>query len=100
VQPLFAKVRIEGLRDYGAALSPFNAFQIIQGLETLAVRVKTQRKWIGFSSMVRKSKQVAWVNYPSLESSKYYDLAQHYFERSKWIVNFGLKEDLKLLKSG
>jgi hypothetical protein len=57
VQPAFiAKVRIEGLRDYGAALSPFNAFQIIQGLETLAVRVKTQRKWIGFSSMVRKSR--------------------------------------------
>jgi O-acetylhomoserine (thiol)-lyase len=38
--PLFAKVRIEGLRDYGAALSPFNAFQIIQGLETLPIRVQ------------------------------------------------------------
>jgi O-acetylhomoserine (thiol)-lyase len=35
-----AKVRIEGLRDYGAALSPFNAFQIIQGLETLPIRVQ------------------------------------------------------------
>ena len=88
-----AKVRIEGLRDYGAALSPFNAFQIIQGLETLPIRIKKHSenalelaKWLEFQE------EVAWVNYPGLKSSKYYILVQEYLQKGQsGVLTFGLK---------
>ena len=88
-----AKVRIEGLRDYGAALSPFNAFQIIQGLETLPIRIKRHSenalelaKWLEFQE------EVAWVNYPGLKSSKYYILVQEYLQKGQsGVLTFGLK---------
>ena len=88
-----AKVRIEGLRDLGAALSPFNAFQIIQGLETLAIRIKKHSEnALELAKWLQKRPEVAWVNYPGLISSKYYDLAQEYLpEGQSGIVTFGLK---------
>lgn len=88
-----AKVRIEGLRDLGASLSPFNAFQIIQGLETLAIRIKKHSKnALELAKWLQKRPEVAWVNYPGLISSKYYDLAQQYLpEGQSGIVTFGLK---------
>jgi len=88
-----AKVRIEGLRDYGAALSPFNAFQIIQGLETLAVRVQRHSEnGLALAQWLEQQEQVAWVNYPGLKSSKYYDLAQEYLPKGQnGLVTFGLK---------
>lgn len=88
-----AKVRIEGLRDLGASLSPFNAFQIIQGLETLAIRIKKHSEnALELSKWLQKRPEVAWVNYPGLISSKYYELAQHYLpEGQSGIVTFGLK---------
>lgn len=88
-----AKVRIEGLRDLGAALSPFNAFQIIQGLETLAIRIKKHSEnALELAKWLQKRPEVAWVNYPGLISSKYYDLAQQYLpEGQSGIVTFGLK---------
>jgi O-acetylhomoserine (thiol)-lyase len=56
-----------GLRDYGAALSPFNAFQIIQGLETLAVRVRnTAKNGLALAQWLESQEQVA-LNYPGLE---------------------------------
>lgn len=87
-----AKVRIEGLRDYGGALSPFNAFQIIQGLETLELRIKkhstnalTLAKWL------QEQPEVLWVNYPGLETSKYKNLARKYLPNGQsGIVTFGL----------
>lgn len=87
------KVRIEGLRDLGAALSPFNAFQIIQGLETLAIRIKKHSEnALELAKWLQKRTEVAWVNYPGLISSKYYDLAQQYLpEGQSGIVTFGLK---------
>jgi O-acetylhomoserine (thiol)-lyase len=78
---LYSKVRIEGLRDYGAALS-FNAFQIIQGLETLSIRVKNTVKRISFSTMVRVAGEVA-CKLSRLKSSKYYDLAQEYLPKGQ-----------------
>ena len=70
------KLILEGLRDFGGALSPTNAFNIIQGLETLSVRIKQHSenalvlaKWLGIQE------EVAWVNYPGLKSSKYKSLA-------------------------
>lgn len=88
-----AKVRIEGLRDYGAALSPFNAFQIIQGLETLSIRVqKHSENGLALAQWLESQEQVAWVNYPGLKSSKYYDLAQEYLPKGQnGLVTFGLK---------
>ncbi|MEB3399368.1 O-acetylhomoserine aminocarboxypropyltransferase/cysteine synthase family protein [Flavobacterium psychrophilum] len=88
-----AKVRIEGLRDFGAALSPFNAFQIIQGLETLPIRVqKHSQNALALAQWLENQEDVAWVNYPGLKSSKYYDLAQEYLPKGQnGVVTFGLK---------
>lgn len=95
-----AKVRIEGLRDLGAALSPFNAFQIIQGLETLAIRIKKHSEnALELAKWLQKRPEVAWVNYPGLISSKYYDLAQQYLpEGQSGILTFGLKSGYEAAK--
>ena len=88
-----AKVRIEGLRDFGAALSPFNAFQTIQGLETLQVRIEKHSKNAQqLAEWLQTRNEVAWVNYPGLESGKYKELADIYLPKGKsGIVTFGLK---------
>ncbi len=88
-----AKVRIEGLRDFGAALSPFNAFQTIQGLETLEIRIKKHSEnALKLAQWLEKQEEVAWVNYPGLETSAYKDLADKYLPNGKsGIVTFGLK---------
>ena len=87
-----AKVRIEGLRDFGAALSPFNAFQTIQGLETLEIRIKKHSEnALELAEWLETQEQVAWVNYPGLKSSKYKSLADQYLPNGKsGIVTFGL----------
>lgn len=88
-----AKVRVEGLRDYGAALSPFNAFQIIQGLETLAIRIKRHSEnALALAQWLEFQQEVAWVNYPGLKISKHYVLAQKYLPKGQsGVVTFGLK---------
>jgi len=95
-----AKVRIEGLRDYGAALSPFNAFQIIQGLETLPVRVqKHSENGLALAQWLEKQEAVSWVNYPGLKSSKYYDLAKQYLPKGQnGLLTFGLKGGFEAAK--
>src|SRR6218665_3400557 len=88
-----AKVRIEGLRDFGGALSPFNAFQIIQGLETLPIRIKKHSEnALALAEWLEAHEDVEWVNYPGLKSSKYYELGQKYLPKGQsGIVTFGLK---------
>jgi len=88
-----AKVRIEGLRDFGAALSPFNGFQIVQGLETLSVRMQQHSKAaLEIATWLEQQEEVAWVNYPGLASSKYNSLAKDYLPKGQsGIVTFGLK---------
>ncbi|WP_394775908.1 O-acetylhomoserine aminocarboxypropyltransferase/cysteine synthase family protein [Flavobacterium sp.] len=88
-----AKARIEGLRDFGAALSPFNAFQIIQGLETLPIRIqKHSENALALASWLEQQDEVVWVNYPGLKTNKYYDLAQQYLPKGQsGVVTFGLK---------
>ncbi len=95
-----AKVRIEGLRDYGAALSAFNAFQIIQGLETLEVRInKHSENALAIAKWLQEKEEVAWVNYPGLESSKYLHLAKEYLPKGQsGIVTFGLKAGYEAAK--
>ncbi len=88
-----AKLRIEGLRDYGAAISPFNAFQIIQGLETLPIRIaKHSENALALASWLEQQDIVSWVNYPGLTSSAYYEKAQQYLPKGQsGIVTFGIK---------
>lgn len=95
-----AKVRIEGLRDYGAALSPFNAFQILQGLETLPIRVqKHSENALALAQWLEQQPAVAWVNYPGLSSSKYNHLVKRYLPKGQsGIVTFGLKKGFEAAK--
>ncbi|MCP1995352.1 O-acetylhomoserine aminocarboxypropyltransferase/cysteine synthase family protein [Flavobacterium sp. HSC-61S13] len=88
-----AKIRIEGLRDLGAALSPFNAFQILQGLETLPLRIiKHSENALELATWLEKQEAVAWVNYPGLKSSAYHQLANEYLPKGQsGVVTFGLK---------
>ena len=87
-----AKARIEGLRDFGAALSPFSAFQILQGLETLEIRIqKHSENALKIAKWLQKRDEVAWVNYPGLEESPYYSLAQKYLPNGQsGLVTFGV----------
>lgn len=95
-----AKIRIEGLRDFGAALSPFNAFQTIQGLETLEIRIKKHSKnALAIAQWLQTQEEVAWVNYPGLATSKYKVLADEYLPEGKsGIVTFGLKGGFEAAK--
>jgi O-acetylhomoserine (thiol)-lyase len=95
-----AKVRIEGLRDFGAALSPFNAFQIIQGLETLPIRVQRHsQNALALAQWLEIQDEVAWVNYPGLKTSKYYVIAQEYLPKGQsGVVTFGLKGGFEAAK--
>jgi O-acetylhomoserine (thiol)-lyase len=88
-----AKVRIEGLRDHGAALSPFNAFQILQGLETLEIRLdKHSKNALNLATWLQEQEEVTWVNYPGLKSSKYNSLAKKYLpDGQSGVVTFGVK---------
>lgn len=95
-----AKVRIEGLRDHGAALSPFNAFQIIQGLETLELRIKKHSEnALALAKWLQEQTQVKWVNYPGLENNEYYELAQKYLPKGQsGIVTFGVEGGFEAAK--
>ena len=87
------KLILEGLRDFGGALSPTNAFNIIQGLETLNVRIEQHSKnALELATWLENQEEVAWVNYPGLESSPYKKLADKYLPKGQsGIVTFGVK---------
>lgn len=73
------RARVEGLRDFGPAISPFNSFLFIQGLETLSLRVeRTAQNALEIARWLEQHPKVETVNYPGLESSKYYQLARKY----------------------
>ncbi|PVW17438.1 O-acetylhomoserine aminocarboxypropyltransferase/cysteine synthase family protein [Marixanthomonas spongiae] len=88
-----AKVRIEGLRDFGAALSPYNAFQILQGLETLEIRIKKHSEnTLKLAKWLQDREEVAWVNYPGLSESHYFNLSEKYLPKGQsGLLTFGLK---------
>ena len=96
-----AKVRIEGLRDYGSSLSPFNAFQIIQGLETLELRVKKHSEnALALAKWLQKQDIVSWVNYPGLETSLYKKLSEKYLPKGQsGLVTFGVKGGYEVAKN-
>jgi O-acetylhomoserine (thiol)-lyase len=73
------KARVQGLRDTGACLSPFNAFLILQGAETLHLRMERHSEnALAVARFLQKHPQVEWVNYPGLESSPYYERVKKY----------------------
>lgn len=88
-----AKARIEGLRDHGAALSPFNAFQILQGLETLEIRMKKHSESaLQLAKWLEEQEEVNWVKYPGLKNNTYYELAQEYLPKGQsGVITFGVK---------
>lgn len=96
-----AKVRIEGLRDLGAALSPFNAFQILQGLETLELRIKKHSEnALELAKWLQEQPEVRWVNYPGLESSEYYELAKKYLPTGQsGVLTFGVEGGFESAKT-
>ncbi len=95
------KLILEGLRDFGGALSPTNAFNIIQGLETLEVRIlKHSENALEIAKWLEKQDEVAWVNYPGLESSTYKSLADRYLPKGQsGIVTFGAKGGFEAAKT-
>lgn len=95
-----AKVRIEGLRDYGAALSPFNAFQIIQGLETLEIRIiRHSENALALAQWLQNQKIVSWVNYPGLKTSPYKKLSEKYLPKGQsGLVTFGVHGGYEVAK--
>ncbi|WP_339711760.1 O-acetylhomoserine aminocarboxypropyltransferase/cysteine synthase family protein [uncultured Kriegella sp.] len=94
------KLILEGLRDFGGALSPFNAFQIIQGLETLSVRIKQHSaNALELATWLEGREEVEWVNYPGLKSSAYYNLAHEYLPKGQsGLVTFGIKGGFEAAK--
>jgi O-acetylhomoserine/O-acetylserine sulfhydrylase len=75
------RARVEGLRDYGATLSPFNAFLLIQGLETLSLRLdRLTSNALELAKWLEKHPKVEYVNYPGLDSSPYNKLAKKYLK--------------------
>jgi len=87
------KARIQLLRDTGACLSPFNAFLLIQGLETLSLRVERHvQNAIKVAEFLKNHEKVSWVAFPSLEGDKYNALAKIYFPKGAGsIFAFGVK---------
>ena len=87
------KARIQGLRDTGAALSPFNAFLLLQGIETLHLRMERHSEnALAVAKHLSHHPGVSWVNYPGLESSSYYARAQKYLPNGNGaLVTFGIK---------
>lgn len=73
------RARVEGLRDYGASLSPFNAFLLLQGLETLSLRVQRHAdNALALAQWLEKHPRVTGVDYPGLASNPYHNLAKKY----------------------
>jgi len=86
------KARMETLRTFGPALSPFSAFMLLQGLETLPVRMDRHvANAMAVAKFLAAHPMVAWVNYPGLEASADHALAQRYFPKGAGgILSFGI----------
>jgi O-acetylhomoserine (thiol)-lyase len=87
------RARVEGLRDMGGCMSPFNAFLFLQGIETLGMRMDRHVcNALATAKFLENHKLVSWVKYPSLPSSPYYQLAQKYLPKGGGAVfSFGIK---------
>lgn len=91
------KMRLQFLRDVGSCLSPFNAFLLLQGLETLHLRMERHcANALKVAQYLESHSKVKWVNYPGLKSSRYHDLAKKYLTNGFGaLVGFGVKSGLE-----
>jgi O-acetylhomoserine (thiol)-lyase len=87
------RARVEGLRDFGSSQSPFNSFLLLQGLETLSLRVQRHvENALNLAQWLEQHPQVEFVQYPGLKSSPYHDLAKEYLKHGYGgVLNFGIK---------
>jgi O-acetylhomoserine (thiol)-lyase len=88
------RARVEGLRDLGPCLSPFNSFLLLQGLETLSLRIERHgQNSLALAQWLSNHPQVTWVNYPGLETSPSNANAKKYFRNGLFgsIITFGIK---------
>jgi O-acetylhomoserine (thiol)-lyase len=87
------KARVQGLRDIGAAISPFNSFLLLQGLETLPLRMERHsQNALAVARYLSEHSKVAWVNYPGLPNHPTYELAKKYLPKGQsGILGFGIK---------
>jgi O-acetylhomoserine (thiol)-lyase len=87
------KCRMEGLRTFGPALSPFNAFLLLQGIETLPLRMDRHcTNALAVAQYLAQHPQVSWVNYPQLPDNKYFDLARKYLPKGAGsVLTFGIR---------
>ena len=92
------RCRVEGLRDFGPAISPFNSFMMLQGLETLSLRSeRINSNALEIAKWLEAHPKVESVNYPGLESNKYYTLAKKYLKNDGFggVLSFFIKGDEK-----
>jgi len=87
------KARVQVLRDIGPAISPFNSFLLLQGIETLHLRLQRHSEnALKIAQFLQSHKNVSWVNYPGLENHPDYELTQKYLSKGAGaIVGFGIK---------
>lgn len=88
------RARVEGLRDVGPALSPFNSFLLLQGLETLSLRVERHcENALKLARWLKEQETVEWVNFTGLPEHPYHELGKKYLSKGKFgsIINFGVK---------
>ena len=87
------RARVEGLRDFGAAQSPFNSFLLLQGLETLSLRVERHvQNTLALAQWLESHPSVEYVLYPGLESNAYHTLAKKYLKNGfGGVLQFGIK---------
>jgi O-acetylhomoserine (thiol)-lyase len=91
------KVRVEGLRDFGPCISPFNSFLFLQGIETLKFRMEAHgANALAVAEWLSRQSAITWVKYPGLKSSPYYTLSQKYLPLGQGsIVTFGIRGGLE-----
>lgn len=88
------RARVEGLRDFGQAISPFNSFLLLQGLETLSLRVERHTEnALNLANWLKSNSQVSWVSYAGLKDHPYHSIASKYVEYNRFgaVLTFGVK---------
>ncbi|MDP3150393.1 MAG: O-acetylhomoserine aminocarboxypropyltransferase/cysteine synthase [Ignavibacteria bacterium] len=96
------RARVEGLRDLGPCLSPFNAFLLLQGLETLSLRIERHgQNALALAEWLEIHPQVAWVSYPGLKSHPYHENAKKFLRNGLFgsVLSFGIKGGLEASKA-
>ena len=87
------KARMEVMRVFGPTLAPFSAWQLLQGIETLPVRMERHCiNTLAVATFLQSHPKVAWVNYPGLQSNRYHDLVKRYMPKGAGaLLSFGIK---------